>query len=528
MDGTRLEVHDTLGRVVVATRSFAPGEVVMAEQPLIVFDASPGASPESYLRAFASATSLVQASVLDMFHPPLDKDTKVVAARRRVANGLDGIFGLSKELIHKLLLIRDTNAHSYTGHEVAYSEVIGGAFPGSSTKAALFDLGSKVAHSCCPNVSYTSKRRHGGLVYLAIRPISADEMVTYSYIDNTWTSTTRERQATCLEVKDFLCHCTRCAGLDTTCAIFCPTKSCAGFAIPKSLTQPLQQWACTVCGPLEEGGLGTVQQQECSLQQKLEELDTFARLGGVIHPNDARSIAERAAKTLSPAHRLVARAYDVVVTLCASHAAAAQRAGSRQGNFGSQIELRMQAVEAAEKHVQVCECIATGCHGGTLCTISHPAVFECANTVFFAAQDLMQLLPRHRSSSALTFVARYVGHMRTMHGETDNDVAAVQQMIKGAGGEYALYIHSRTVGVHTSHRPYRSRYSRYHHGGVLPSVWRDAWAQAVRWVQDRVLLRRQVSEQVLAGAQGGVQGLRCQQVSALVCFHPLWASVMQN
>ena len=114
------------------------------------------------------------------------------------------------------------------------------------------------------------------------------------------------------------------------------------------------------------------------------------------------------------------------------------------------------------------------------CRISHPAVFECANTVFFAAQDLMQLLPRDRSSGALTFVARYVGHMRTMHGEKDNDVAAVQQMVKGARGEYAPYIHSRAVvGVHTSHRPYRSRYSRYHHGGVLPSVWRDAWAQAV-------------------------------------------------
>tara|TARA_B100000795_G_scaffold96498_1_gene70812 strand:- start:340 stop:1668 length:1329 start_codon:yes stop_codon:yes gene_type:complete len=442
MDGTRLEVHGTLGRVVVATRSFAPGEVVMAEQPLIVFDASPGASPESYLQAFASATSLVQASVLDMFHPPLDKDTPVVVARRRVANGLDGIFGLSKELIHKLLLIRDTNCHSYTGHEVAYSEVMGGAFggvPGNSTKAALFDLGSKVAHSCCPNVSYTSKSRHGGLVYLAIRPISADEIVTYSYIDNTWTSTTRERQATCLEVKDFLCHCTRCAGLDTSCAIFCPTKSCAGFANPKSLTQPLQQWTCTVCGPLDESGLRTVKQQESSLQQELEELDKLARLGGAIHPNNARSIAERAAKTLSPAHRLVARAYDVVVTLCASHAAAAQRAGSRQGNYGSQVELRMQAVEAAEKHVKVCECIAAGCHGGIICTISHPAVFECANTVFFAAQDLMQQLPRQRSSGALAFVARYVGHMRTMHGEADTDVVAVQQMVQGAGGEHTLY-----------------------------------------------------------------------------------------
>ena len=159
-------------------------------------------------------------------------------------------------------------------------------------------------------------------------------------------------------------------------------------------------------------------------------------MGGAIHPNNAISIAERAAKTLSPAHRLVARAYEVVSTLCASHAAAAQRTGGRHGNYGSQVELRMQAVEAAEKHVKICECIAARCHGGIICTNSHPAVFECAKTVFFAAQDLMQLLPRQRSSGALAFVARYIGHMRTMHGEADTDVAAVQKMVQGTGGEY--------------------------------------------------------------------------------------------
>ena len=436
MDGTRLEVHDTLGRVVVATRSFAQGEVVMAEQPLIIFDASLNAPPDSYLQAFTSATSLVQASVLDMFHPPLDKDTPVVAARRRLAYSVDGIFGLSKELIHKLLVIRDTNCHSYTGHEVAYSEVMGGAI---SKKAALFDLGSKVAHSCCPNVSYNSKSKHGGLVYLAIRPISAGEMVTYSYIDNTWTSTTHERQAACLEEKDFLCHCTRCACLDTTRTICCPTKGCAGFVNPQLLTQPLQQWACTVCGPLDGGDLKSVLQQESSLQQELEMLEKLAPVGGGIHPNKARSIAERAAKKLSPAHRLVARAYYFEVTLCASHAAVAKQAGSRQGNYGSQIELRKQAAEAAEKHVKVCECIAAGCYGGTRCTISHLAVFECANTVFFAAQDLMQVPSRQRSCGALAFLARYVGHMRTMHGEADTDVAAVQKMVRGASGEYTLY-----------------------------------------------------------------------------------------
>jgi hypothetical protein len=446
-EGARLEVDATLGRIMVARRSFTVGERVMAEQPLLVFDA--GVTPEhseqhnntSYLRAFAEAPQRVQASVLDMFHPPLDKDTLGVVARRRLAREMDGIFGLSKELVHKLLMIRDTNCHAYTGHEEAYTEVVCSAFGGISgraSKGALFDLGSKVAHSCCPNVSYTSKTQHGGLEYIAVRPISEGEMLTYAYIDDLWTSTTYERRAKTKMEKDFVCGCARCVGPDTTCTVCCTTKSCAGFASP-AMDQAMpadslmtdRPWVCTKCGPLDSAAMEPVLQLERSLQGELERMQMHARHGEAIHPNAARGIAEHAARGLSPAHRLVARSYDMVATLCASHAAAAQRNGCR---FGSQAKLRAESVEAAEKHTKVCECIAAGCHGGTRCSVPHPAVFQCAKVVYFAAQDLMEVPYRRRSSGAIQFITRYITHITTMYGEADDDVAKIKQMVQ-AGTE---------------------------------------------------------------------------------------------
>lgn len=44
-------------------------------------------------------------------------------ATRSEAAKLAGFLGFDASTIHKLLMIRYTNAHSYTGHEVAYGEV---------------------------------------------------------------------------------------------------------------------------------------------------------------------------------------------------------------------------------------------------------------------------------------------------------------------------------------------------------------------------------------------------------------------
>ena len=80
--GLSLEVVPVLGRVVVATRPFSLGELVMCEQPLCVFDSNDDAS---YLRAYQSASETTRAKILDMVHPPLDKDENALVVQHRAA-----------------------------------------------------------------------------------------------------------------------------------------------------------------------------------------------------------------------------------------------------------------------------------------------------------------------------------------------------------------------------------------------------------------------------------------------------------
>ena len=80
--GLSLEVVPVLGRVVVATRPFSLGELVMCEQPLCVFDSNDDAS---YLRAYQSASESTRAKILDMVHPPLDKDENALVVQHRAA-----------------------------------------------------------------------------------------------------------------------------------------------------------------------------------------------------------------------------------------------------------------------------------------------------------------------------------------------------------------------------------------------------------------------------------------------------------
>jgi hypothetical protein len=290
-----------------------------------------------------------------------------------------------------------------------------------------------------------------------------------------------------------------------------------------------------------------VLQLERSLQGELERMQMHARHGEAIHPNAARGIAEHAARGLSPAHRLVARSYDMVATLCASHAAAAQRNGCR---FGSQAKLRAESVEAAEKHTKVCECIAAGCHGGTRCSVPHPAVFQCAKVVYFAAQDLMEVPYRRRSSGAIQFITRYITHITTMYGEADDDVAKIKQMVQagteGTPRSATAIVHFCTPLMSPScHQPTISHLhpqvppppppwlppaSRAErrlgssaaagakpYSFAMPRVRSDAWDQALRPVQSRILLRCHVPAEGLARAQNGVQGRRRRQI---VCFCP--------
>lgn len=158
------------GRIVLATRSYAVGEVVLTEEPLIVFQ-SPGNLTSLLAKLvlkFLSASDACRAHILDLVHPlPLDGPhaSPRVIARLLHASAVKEYLPASAQVdvntIHKLILIVDTNAHAFNVaggmREGACSAAPGSSSSGSTVStSALFLVGSKAEHSCQPNVCYDS------------------------------------------------------------------------------------------------------------------------------------------------------------------------------------------------------------------------------------------------------------------------------------------------------------------------------------------------------------------------------------
>lgn len=157
----RIENDLNLGRVMVANTSFELGEVVLCEAPLLTWLAGDW---NAYIDALCEIDESSREHVEDMFHPPLDSPNYAVQELRGKAEEL--LAGSNRpafcdlDFVHRALVIAKLNAHSFE----------------SGSRLALFKLGSKVAHSCAPNVSYSSKIVEGMLVFRAIRPISTGEV----------------------------------------------------------------------------------------------------------------------------------------------------------------------------------------------------------------------------------------------------------------------------------------------------------------------------------------------------------------
>lgn len=170
-DGVAVSADPTLGRVVVATRDFSLGEIVLSEEPLLVF--ADKNHPYPYLASFLHADEQVRARVLDLYHPPLTsamgavRESKDEAERISKAPAWGG--NLSPELTHRLLLIWRCNAHEFRGAVVSPTEIV---LPFGEVQdraryadSALFDIGSKVEHACVANVSSSYSSESGRLEY---------------------------------------------------------------------------------------------------------------------------------------------------------------------------------------------------------------------------------------------------------------------------------------------------------------------------------------------------------------------------
>eukprot|EP00977_Amphora_coffeiformis_P012802 scaffold3234_cov166-Amphora_coffeaeformis.AAC.17 len=232
-----MEHRPSLGRVVVAARSFRVGEIISREAPVLVWNTGHWLQLEDKFRDLCIQD---QTSILDMYYPPLEETTGMNLSMTQLVG--------TTPLLRKLVAIANTNSHEYYGyHNIAYTETITpNATPGSG-KVAFFAYASKVAHSCRPNSSYSSKTADGMLEYKAIRSISAGEMITFSYIDQLLETPTFIRRKKLMESKAFRCMCERCTSMDFCHSFPCPD---CGNLIPRRPIESASEessWYCEAC-----------------------------------------------------------------------------------------------------------------------------------------------------------------------------------------------------------------------------------------------------------------------------------------
>jgi len=250
VDGVRIETREGYGRVLLARRSFAAGEIVLREAPLLLIHKTferDGSMP--ILTAFQSASRETKEKVLmDFFCPELGGDSSggsgfdaisldedpIVTNNDDEADGYDdhpvvreirdGLKRLElssdqEEFLMRLLLIELCNAHGYeqqseppVGEHVVRRD---GRYSG------LFEIASKASHSCDPNVTFHSNLETRLLTYRALKPISEGEMICLSYLsDDELQQPITKRRARLWLGKLFWCFCSRCNSRFDDCRSF--------------------------------------------------------------------------------------------------------------------------------------------------------------------------------------------------------------------------------------------------------------------------------------------------------------------
>ncbi len=125
-DGLEVRSHDGGGGcILVATKAFAKGAIVLQESPLITFKAK---SPEDFIQKFSTCADEIKDKILDMGHrvfQDIDKGLKEDGAK--LANEYD----LDADQVVIALDVRHTNAFSF----------------GTNGDASLFWCACKANHS---------------------------------------------------------------------------------------------------------------------------------------------------------------------------------------------------------------------------------------------------------------------------------------------------------------------------------------------------------------------------------------------
>ena len=269
-----------MGRRATSALAFSAGDVVLREEPLLVFDSTRGDATNLWA-AYSKCTVDEQRRVLDMYHPDRSSFPQLLNQASFALNVAEHD-DPDVILLHRLLLIVNFNSHSFNGGETNYEGelVIGSSEWNAQVKlSALFDAASKVEHSCCPSVRSSTKT--GAMVYTATRDIKEGDFVTFSYLGPALDISRAERRATLRREKRFDCECDRCQGLDLNQPQFCSNVNTAGCC-PGLVLQcgKSGSWICGECDTrTEDRDVG-----DCSAREKSSVVDSLEKLKDQIVP----------------------------------------------------------------------------------------------------------------------------------------------------------------------------------------------------------------------------------------------------
>jgi hypothetical protein len=422
-NGIRIEIRPGMGRVTVATKPFDVLYArVVREKPALVFKAG---DDLDYLQKFAAADQSIQNGILDMYYPAISNPSvsRLASATRRMQKS--GVFNDVK-FIHKLLAIEATNAHEYFGTvssssdgDLTQHEYVDGGIVKNTGKAALFIYGSKISHSCSPNVSYSSKTVDGALEYKVIRPITVGEVVAFTYMKDLYQTPTFERREYLMQTKAFMCQCQRCVGQD-----YCRMSKCSTCSRFVACEYQKQEsiWRCPSCGICSG-----IAQKERALLAKRARMEPMRVESPV---NELHEIVRESSTTLSPVHYITVRANESLARLYASKAHHVDQHSAFIPNFMTQkISFRLAAAVAGLQVVTSTECVAVGCSGCDIGSCRHPPLYEIAVTMFHACMDLKEVPVQSRPGYAAQMVSRYLTCMRATFGEDDADVKVIEENV---------------------------------------------------------------------------------------------------
>lgn len=468
--GWHMETRLTLGRVLVADKTFHLGDVVVEEEPMLVWVDGVGRC-ESLIRAFLAASAETQAAVLDMGHPLAGDDdddensVPFVAVARKEAAALaasDAEFAnMGTARLMELLLIDATNAHSYHGgmrsaarsvivlpraNDSGNADVIalsGGATSATAATAtpvplrqkqcALFFCASKVAHACRPNTVYTSTGTGGRLRYIASRLIVPGDLITFSYIESL--QPRAGRRAALLEGKFFHCECARCVGVDDCRGLRCSlTVGCRGTLLRADETVVIAtndvnerreggEWTCTACS---RNALDATLVEPLAIEASVT--DAVFWLKSRLDAGDAEiPIAIIEATINGAAARLPLSHYSVIVgvRLLVGVYMGEARAADAAGEKNDAREWFLRSALTGYLRVRLLECLEAQCKAGGACCDDHGPSLSAVVDALWATYDAVA----SESPIGLLLATRYLPLLRARFGTSDTDVLRVSDII---------------------------------------------------------------------------------------------------